>query len=382
MNHQANSTVVENASRSTDDSLRLSIIVPTFNEKSNVSELLTRIASALPGVRWEAVFVDDDSPDGTASAVRAIASRDSRIRVLHRIGRRGLSSACIEGMLASAAPVIAVMDADLQHDETRLLPMLAAVEDGNAELVLATRYAGGGSTGGWDSTREGMSRFATKLSHLLIRQTVSDPMSGFFMLRRSVLDETVRGLSALGFKIFLDILATSKRPMRIAEVPYTFRGRFSGESKLDSVAIWDFGMLLLDKMVGRYVPARFVAFGIVGGLGVAVHMAVLTGVHKGAGIAFLASQSIATGAAMTFNFAVNNVLTYRDMRLRGWRWWSGLATFVLACSVGAVANVGVANYLFLEKTQWALAALAGVAVGAVWNYAITQIYTWGRGKKI
>lgn len=361
--------------------LRLSIIVPTFNEKSNVVELLRRIEAALGDVRWEVIFVDDDSPDGTASMVREIARSDSRVRVVERIGRRGLSSACIEGMLASSAQAIAVMDADLQHDETRLPRMLAAVEDEGAELVLATRYAAGGSTGDWDETRAGMSRLATTLSRVVIRQPVSDPMSGFFMLRRSVLDETVRRLSALGFKIFLDILATSKRRLQLVEVPYTFRNRFSGESKLDSTAVWDFGMLLADKTIGRYVPVRFVSFGIVGFLGVAVHMSALAGAHRGIGLAFVTSQSIATGIAMTFNYAVNNVLTYRDQRLRGWRWWSGLATFVLACSIGAVANVGVANYLFLGDTQWALAAMAGVAVGAVWNYAVTQIYTWGRGKK-
>ncbi len=359
--------------------LRLSIVVPTFNENSNVPELLKRTATALGHDGWEMIFVDDDSPDGTAATVRRIAQSDSRVRVVQRIGRRGLSSACIEGMMASAAPVIAVMDADLQHDETRLPVMLAAIEDSGADLALATRYSVGGSTGEWDKSRAGMSRLATLLGSTVLRQPVSDPMSGFFMLRRTVLDETVRGLSALGFKILLDILATSRRPLKIVEVPYTFRNRYSGESKLDSMALWDFGMLLADKSIGRFVPVRFVAFAIVGGLGVFVHMLVLTAALKLLDIPFMTSQTIATFVAMVFNFAVNNVLTYRDQRLHGMRWWIGLATFILACSIGALANVGVANYLFVGETQWVLAALAGVAVGAVWNYAITQIYTWGRG---
>jgi dolichol-phosphate mannosyltransferase len=363
----------------TTGGLRLSVVVPTFNEKSNVRELLNRTEAALGRGGWEMIFVDDDSPDGTASLVRDTARSDPRVRVLQRIGRRGLSSACIEGMLASSAPVIAVIDADLQHDETRLPVMLAAIESGRADMAVATRYAEGGSTGEWNQARARMSRFASILSRTVLRQAVSDPMSGFFMLARPVLDETVRGLSGLGFKILLDILATSRRPLKLVEVPYTFRERFSGESKLDSMALWDFGMLLADKMIGRYVPVRFVMFAIVGGLGLLVHMSVLAGSLKGLGLAFITSQSIATGMAMVFNFAVNNILTYRDRRLRGWRWWLGLASFVVACSVGAVANVGVANYLFLGRTQWALAALAGVAVGAVWNYAITQIYTWGRG---
>jgi dolichol-phosphate mannosyltransferase len=362
--------------------LRLSVVVPTFNEAANVRELLRRVEHTLGADDWELIFVDDDSPDGTASLVRDIAQCDRRVRIVQRIGRRGLSSACIEGMLAAAAQTIAVMDADLQHDETRLPVMLAALERTGADMALATRYAEGGSTGEWTQARAGMSRLATALSHLVLKQPVSDPMSGFFMLRREVLDANVRGLSALGFKILLDILATSKQPLRLVEVPYTFRSRFAGESKLDTTALWDFGMLLADKTVGRYVPVRFVAFTIVGGLGVFVHMAALAVSLAWLGLEFLASQSIATVAAMVFNFAVNNALTYRDQRLRGRRWWTGLASFIVACSVGAVANVGVANYLFLGKTQWAVAALAGIAVGAVWNYAITQIYTWGRGTKM
>jgi dolichol-phosphate mannosyltransferase len=362
--------------------LRLSVVVPTFNEAGNVRELLRRVENSLGPEGWELIFVDDDSPDGTAAIVRDIARADGRVRVLQRIGRRGLSSACIEGMLSASAPVIAIMDADLQHDETRLPVMLQALESGSADLVLATRYAGGGSTDGWDATRAGMSRIATRVSGLVLKSPVSDPMSGFFMLRREVVDANVRGLSALGFKILLDILATSKNPLKIVEVPYTFRDRFAGESKLDSMAMWDFGMLLADKTIGRFVPVRFVAFTIVGGLGVFVHMLALAVALKGFGLDFLISQAGATFTAMIFNFAVNNALTYRDQRLRGWRWWTGLASFIVACSIGAIANVGVANYLFLSRTQWAVAALAGVAVGAVWNYAVTKMYTWGgRTKK-
>ena len=369
------------ASNNTVSSIRLSIVVPTFNERGNIVELSHRIQSTLGSSGWELIFVDDDSPDATAALVRQLAQSDRRVRIIQRIGRRGLSSACIEGMLASGAPVIAVMDADLQHDETRLPLMLAAIEDGEADLALATRYAKGGDTGDWNKTREGMSKFATKLSSLVLKQPVSDPMSGFFMLRREILDETVRGLSAIGFKILLDILATSRRELRLVEIPYTFRGRFSGESKLDSTVLWDFGMLLADKTVGRYVPVRFVTFALVGGLGVFVHMAALSISLKVLEADFLTGQSVATISAMVFNFALNNILTYRDQRLRGWKWWTGLFSFMVACSIGAVANVGVANYLFIGQTQWALAALAGVAVGAVWNYAITQIYTWGRGRK-
>jgi dolichol-phosphate mannosyltransferase len=362
-------------------SLELSIIVPTFNESANIHELIGRLREVLGEGGWEVVFVDDDSPDGTAALARSVARTDSRVRVVQRVGRRGLSSACIEGMLASAAPLIAVMDADLQHDETILPVMLERLRADAADIVVATRYAEGGGTGDWEGRRAGMSRLATIVGHRVTRRDVSDPMSGFFMLRREVLDASVRRLSAIGFKILLDILASAPRTLRVVEVPYTFRSRKAGESKLDELVVWEYGMLLADKTIGRFVPVRFLSFALVGGLGVFVHMAVLTALLKGLELDFRFAQSGATAMAMVFNFAINNILTYRDRRLSGWAWWRGLATFMAACSVGALANVGIATYLFESRTAWFLAALAGVLVGAVWNYAVTQIYTWGRKTK-
>ncbi len=314
--------------------LRLSIVVPTYNELSNINELLRRLDTALGSTGWEIIFVDDDSPDGTAARICEIARSDHRVRCLRRIGRRGLSAACIEGMLAASAPAIAVMDADLQHDESVLPKMLAQIEQGGADVVVGTRYAEGGSTGEWNESRKKMSRFATMAGLAIIKQPVSDPMSGFFMLNRKVLESTVYDLSALGFKILLDILASARRPLKIAEVPYNFRGRFAGDSKLDEMAVWEYGMLLADKMVGRFVPVRFLAFSIIGGLGVFVHMIALTLLLKWLGLGFTIAQSTAAGVAMIFNFALNNVLTYRDRRLKGWAWFKGLIKFMVACGVG------------------------------------------------
>lgn len=359
-------------------SLNLSIVVPTFSESQNVDELLRRLERTLGVAGWEIVFVDDDSPDGTASLVRDIARADRRVRCLQRVGRRGLSSACIEGMLATSAPIIAVMDADLQHDETILPKMLAEIETGGADVVVGTRYSAGGSTGDWNESRKAMSRVATAASRLVLKQSVSDPMSGFFMLRRRVLESTVRDLSGLGFKILLDVLATAKQPLRISEVPYRFRDRFAGASKLDEMVVWEYGMLLLDKLLGRFLPIRFVTFSVVGALGVLIHIAVVGFLLRGLGLGFTTAQSAGTGLAMIFNFALNNLLTYRDQRLRGKAWFKGLLSFITACSVGALANVGIATYMFEKRTQWMLAAFAGVLVGAVWNYAVTQHYTWSK----
>jgi dolichol-phosphate mannosyltransferase len=359
----------------------LSIVVPTFNERENIAELIGRLVLCLGERSWEVVFVDDDSPDGTAEVVRQHAASDSRVRCLRRIGRRGLSSACVEGMLATTAPYLAVIDADLQHDERLLPQMLDALKQGDTDIVVGSRYAPGGDIGDWDERRARMSRLAVRLSRLVVPRELTDPMSGFFMMRRSVLEGSVHRLSAIGFKILTDVFASHRQPLRFQEFAYRFSVRRAGVSKLDSVTAWDYIMLLLDKMIGRWIPVRFLAFSIVGAVGVAVHFAVLYLVFQGLQRGFIAGQAIATLCAMTFNYAVNNVLTYRDMRLRGTRWLRGWASFVLACSIGGFANLGVASTVFGLGRGWFLAAVAGIMVGAVWNYAVTMMLTWGRGKK-
>jgi dolichol-phosphate mannosyltransferase len=354
----------------------LSVIVPTFNERENVDELIARLGDALGPDAWEVIFVDDDSPDGTARFVRELSRRDGRVRCVQRVGRRGLSSACIEGMLASSAPYLAVIDGDLQHDETQLPRMLEIIKRGDADIVVGTRYAQGGGVGGWDGSRVAMSAFASRLSRFVLKSDLSDPMSGFFMLRRDWMETAMRRLSGIGFKILVDLFASAPRPPRFVEVPYQFRARKLGESKLDSVAVWDYLMLLLDKMIGHLVPVRFVSFGIVGSVGVVVHFLVLGTLFNVAGAPFDVGQAAATLTAMTSNYALNNILTYRDMRLRGWRWLRGWFSFLIACSVGALANVGIASYLFERDTQWVLAGLAGILIGTVWNYVVTMLYTW------
>jgi dolichol-phosphate mannosyltransferase len=359
----------------------LSIIVPTFNERENIAELIGRLAVCLRNRSWEVVFVDDESPDGTAELVREHAAADSRVRCLQRIGRRGLSSACVEGMLATTAPYLAVIDADLQHDERLLPQMLDTLKQGDTDIVVGSRYAPGGDISDWNAQRARMSRVAIRLSRLLVPAELTDPMSGFFMMRRSVLDGSVHKLSAIGFKILTDVFASFPRPLRFKELAYRFRVRRAGESKLDSVTAWDYVMLLLDKLIGRWIPVRFLAFSIVGSMGVAVHFAVLALVFQGLHRGFVEGQAAATLAAMTFNYAVNNVLTYRDMRLRGARWLRGWASFVLACSIGGFANVGIASTAYGSGRGWFPAAFAGILVGAVWNYAITKMLTWGRSRR-
>jgi dolichol-phosphate mannosyltransferase len=359
----------------------LSVIIPTFNERDNILLIVAAIERVLATADYEIVFVDDDSTDGTIDVLRSLTRLNPRVRHIHRIGRRGLASAVIEGMQSTSSPYLAVIDADLQHDEKLLPAMLSTLEEGEADLVVASRYSDGGGVGEWNSQRVLISAVATRIAGVVAKVGISDPMSGFFAISRDAFDSVVRQLSGQGYKILLDICASSKAPLRVRELPYEFRNRQHGESKLDTVVAWEYLMLLADKLFGSAIPARFLSFAIIGGLGVFVHFAVLAAMLNLETADFMLSQTIATMVAMVFNFFINNILTYYDKRLVGAREiMKGLASFVVVCSVGAVANVGVASYFFSEgHIVWWLSGLAGIIVGAVWNYTATAVFTW-RGK--
>jgi dolichol-phosphate mannosyltransferase len=355
----------------------LSIIVPTFNERENVRELVARMNACITNLDWEVVFVDDDSPDGTISVLRMISRTDTRIHFLHRIGRRRLSSAVVEGMLSTSAPVVAVMDRDLQHDETLLPLMFERLRTSDCDVIVASRYMTEGGVGGWDRSRRLSAGRQRKLAHLMMPEKLTDTMSGFFMLRREAVDVAVRRLSRQGYKILLDILLSARPPLKVEEIPYTFRARLHGESKLDTGVVWDYLMPLIDKSIGRIVPTRFIIFMIVGGLGLCVHMAILATTNRGFDYPFVIAQLAATVTAMTFNFFINNLVTYRDKRLVGFRSVvRGLFSFYTACAIGAIANIGIASVLFEHKYAWWLSGVAGVLVGAVWNYSTTSVFTW------
>lgn len=353
----------------------LAVIVPTFNEAANVPLVVKALEKALVGVDWEVIFVDDNSPDGTADAVRSIALRDARVRCIRRIGRRGLSGAAIEGMLSASADVVALMDGDLQHDERVLPSMLAHIRDG-AELVVASRFADDASAAdGLSANRLRNSTYAIVLAKRLLGVTVSDPLSGFFMMRRQAFEAVAPKLSTQGFKILLDILASARPALTIAEVPMVFRARQHGESKLDELVVVEYLSLLLAKATGDRVSLRFILFGLVGVLGIGVHLCALKAALA-MGVRFDVSQMTAAYVAMTSNFFLNNILTYRDRRLKGFGAVKGLLSFYAVCSVGMVANVGVGQLIYQNDVSWWLAGIAGAAMGAVFNYAATSVFTW------
>jgi dolichol-phosphate mannosyltransferase len=356
----------------------LTIVIPTLNERDNIETLVELLMSALRGVAWEAIFVDDDSRDGTSEHVRAVARSNARIRCLQRIGRRGLATACIEGVLACAAPYVAVMDGDLQHDERLLPEMLRILESDAADLVVGSRYVAAGGFGDWSRGRARLSELGTRIARLVCKAEVADLMSGFFMCRRQVFEQALRRMSGQGYKVLLDLLTSSPEPVRVRELPYSFRQRLRGESKLDTMIAWEFMMLLADKLIGHIVPVRFVLFAMIGAFGLLVHLATLSISLNFVGLGFAMAQSVATMVAMTSNFFFNNQFTYRDQRLRGLSLLRGLAVFYLICGVGAVANVGVASYAFTSSHTWWLAGMAGALVGSVWNFATSSVFTWRR----
>jgi dolichol-phosphate mannosyltransferase len=354
----------------------LCIVVPTYNELANVPILVERLRHVLAGCDWEVVFVDDNSPDGTAAVAQAIGEADSRVRCVRRIGRRGLAGACLEGMLGSQARYLAVMDADLQHDEELLVPMLGELRAGSAELVVASRYSRGGSAPGLSPLRARLSRWSNTLVRRTLGIDISDPMSGYFMIRRDAFEPLAPAISPQGFKILLDILATAGADLRTLELPTKFRQRYNGESKLDSKTALDFATLVTAKLTGNAVSPRFLLFCLVGLTGIAIHLSILMTLQTPAIVPFAAAQVLAAIGAITWNFLLNNLLTYRDQRLTGWRLVTGLARFQVICAIGAISNIGIAAWIYNYDSKWWIAGLAGALIGTVWNFVVSAAFVW------
>ncbi len=355
----------------------LSVIVPCYNERPNVAPMIAKLDAALTDIAWEVIYVDDNSPDGTAAEVRRIARQDRRVRCIRRIGRRGLASAVIEGALSSSADYVAVIDGDLQHDETRLPAMLAALQAGGCDIAVASRHVDGGDNSGLSSKfRHILSDGGIWLAQAFLPVRLTDPMSGFFMLPRPLFEDLARGLNGQGFKILVDLMLSSTAPLRVHEVPARFRERAAGESKMDALVMIQFGGLLLDKVFGGLLPLRFFSFALVGALGVVVHLLILALVRQTTPLGFEAEQTIATIVAMAFNFQLNNAITYRDQRLKGPALWRGLILFMVVCGFGAIANIGIAQVLYERHTAWTVAGGIGAMIGVVWNYAVSATLVW------
>ena len=356
--------------------LELAIVVPTYKERDNVRPLFQRLEPLLTGIHWEVLYVDDNSPDGTAEAVRELAAEDARVRLIRRIGRKGLASACIEGMLATTARYIAVMDADLQHDESALPRMFDRLRKEKLDIVIGSRHVEGGSMGEFTAGRVRLSNLGARISRAVTHCDLSDPMSGFFILDRRFLESVAPRLSGVGFKILLDLVASARGPVRFAEVPYTFRNRQHGESKLDIVVGLEYLYLLLDKLVGHVIPPQFFVYMVVGSLGLGVSLLVVLLFRSLLGATLLQAQAAATVVVIAINFWLNNIITFRDRRFRGADILRGLIIYYLGCSIGVLINLSVTRFADNAAAPWYLASAFGLGVSAVWNYWVSDVFTW------
>src|SRR3989344_3642079 len=359
----------------------LSLILPTYNEVENLPELLPKIEAALSGIPHEIIVVDDDSPDHTWKIAHELSQKYPALHVIRRIGRRGLSSAVVEGFLAANGDILAVADADGQHDLSLLKNLHDAVAKG-ANMAIGSRYAEGGSVGKWDERRYTLSRIATRLAIALCRVKVKDPMSGFFAIDRTTFEEALPRLNPKGFKILLDLLVHVREGAKVEELPFTFGERLHGESKLSRRVQIEFLEYLYDVTLGRFIPLTFLKYCIVGSLGVAVHLSVYYLIRT-----LLAEQAIslygfslslvgAIETAIIFNFLLNNVWTFANTQLQGISAFFGFLKFNLACAVGAVANYAVSAFLFSRGWAELLTVIIGAFVGIFWNYTMNRMITW------
>ena len=350
----------------------ITVVVPTLNERDNIRSVVDVLSEVLEGIAWEVIFVDDDSPDGTADTVKKIGQEQARVRCIHRVGRRGLSTACIEGMLASSARYLALMDGDLQHDPRLLRKMIDILEAGEVELVVGSRYVEGGSCGNWSQGRRQISRLGTSLGRLVLEEDLKDPMSTFFTLRRELFNEAVHNLSGLSFKILLDLLASVRRPVKFREIPFVLAQRRAGESKFDATVASEYLLLLADKSVGRVVPIQFISPALIGVMSAVAHLTVVSVLFGLCSLDFMTSEVVASALSLSVIYIVSSVSRRKD-RDTDWMLWIGrLISFVAVCGVGAAANVALATYLVALGTSWLLGAAAGVLVWVAWNCAATN----------
>ena len=358
----------------------LSIISPTYNEADNIIKFVNSIELTLRNYDYEIIFVDDNSSDKTHEIIKNLSSKKLNVRCLRRIGRRGLSSAVIEGCLSSSSDLLLIMDADLQHDEKKIPLMLELIEKKKLDLVIASRFLDHKKVLSLTKYRNSLSKLANFLANTISKAKLTDPMSGFFLIKRNVFDQIAPNLSGLGFKILLDIFSSSKNKLKYIEISFTFKKRIYGESKLDSLVLWEYLLLLWQSKFGNIISARFFSFCLIGGSGVFVHIVALY-FFINFNFSFLYAQTLSTFVAMTSNFFLNNMLTYRDKRKKGLAAFKALFLFYLTCGIGASANIGISNLLYVSNISgvsgiWYFSGFIGAIVGSIWNFLMSSLVTW------
>ena len=356
----------------------LSIVIPTYNEKENISKILERLQKQLQKITYEIIFVDDNSPDGTSKEVRSFMETSSKISLVHRIGRKGLAGAIIEGIFAANSELVAVMDCDMQHDEEKLLDMVNLFSKNNSlDLVIGSRFTQNGeiSAKAFSRIRELGSKFTTTLIKRILHIKSTDPLSGFFMVKKETFLQKSNKLQTQGFKILADFLAISGNDIKIEEIGYTFKSRVAGESKMSYVTALELVGLVISQIFRGGVSIRFILFCMVGLSGIFVQLFV-TGIAMFLINQFPTSQTLGIIAAMTSNYFLNNSITFQERRLTSFDLIRGLLSFYFICSLGAFTNIAVSSYIFNFSSNWLISSFIGAIFGAAWNFTLTSIFTW------
>jgi dolichol-phosphate mannosyltransferase len=360
--------------------IRVSIVLPTYNERGNIEPLLAQLLQLRFHVDLELLVVDDDSSDGTAELVRQLARREPRLRLIRRIGRSGLASAIKEGLLDATGDLALVMDSDGQHEPASVLQAITTLQEQELDLVIGSRFHADAQIHGLSGPRERGSTWANASARMSLPgryRELSDYMSGFFALRLEPLLPLIRAVDVNGFKFLYELLAVSRGRLRVGEVPLQFQARSYGSSKLDLAIFWDFLISILHSLSLRLLPRRAISFALVGASGVVVQLLVTQLLMVLAGLDFGAALPVAVVAAASSNYLINNALTFRFQRLKGLALLQGLLKFLLVASLPVLANVGLASafYSFVARdTFWA--QLAGILVVFVWNYAASSRFVW------
>ena len=360
--------------------LRVSIVLPTYNERGNIEALLRQLLSLQERFDLELLVVDDDSTDGTGELVRQLARERPQLRLIRRIGRSGLASAIKEGLLDATGDVAVVMDSDGQHEPASVLQAITTLQSEGLDLVIGSRFHPEAQIHGLSERRETGSNWANASARFSLPgryRDLSDYMSGFFALKLDPLLPLIRAVDVNGFKFLYELLAVSRGRLRVAEVPLQFQARSYGSSKLDLAIFWDFLISILHSLSLRLLPRRAISFALVGASGVAVQLLTTQLLMALAGLAFGQALPVAVIAAASSNYLINNALTFRFQRLIGLALVKGLLKFLLVASLPVLANVGLASayYSFVARdTFWA--QLAGILVVFVWNYAASSRFVW------
>ncbi len=353
----------------------VSVVICTLNEHEAIGGVLRELDAALAHCAHEIIVVDDSTDTRTAQVVQDYAATHAWVRLLRREGGRGLASAAVAGWDAARGRTLALMDGDGQHDPQLIARMLDDTAALGSEVVIASRYLES-STSGLGLVRHLGSRVLTGVSRLLLGLKVADPMSGCFLMTRSWYQQVRPQLTALGFKILIEVLASAARRPLVSQVPTQLRERAGGTSKLDLRVVLELGAQLVEKASRGMVPARMALFFGVGVSGLGVHLAALS-LATWAGRPFWLGQLLAIWLAMSWNFALNNLLTFRDRRLHGVAALRGLVVFYAACLSGAILSEALGVVAAWVGAPWFVAGIGGALLAGVWNYHLAKRAAWG-----